>query len=103
MRSRRSDRIHAVSPGSSPDESGYYKPYVADFGLAKWHETAQDMTHTGACLGTPSYMSPEQAHDAAHVTAASDVYILGATLYVLLAGRPPFQAASEAACSLPTL
>jgi serine/threonine-protein kinase len=72
------------------------RPFVTDFGLAKWPEGPQDLTHTGDWLGTPSYMSPEQAQDAARVTAASDVYSLGATLYALLAGRPPFQAATVA-------
>src|SRR5262249_50607052 len=70
------------------------RPYVTDFGLAKSLEAAQGMTHTGDLVGTPSYMSPEQARDSAHVTAASDVYSLGATLYALLTGRPPFQAAT---------
>jgi eukaryotic-like serine/threonine-protein kinase len=72
------------------------RPYVADFGLAKWREAAHEVTHTGDWLGTPSYLSPEQAQDAAHVTAASDIYSLGATLYALLTGRPPFQAATVA-------
>jgi WD40 repeat protein len=70
------------------------RPYVTDFGLAKSMEAAQEMTHTGDLVGTPSYMSPEQTRDSAHVTAASDVYSLGATLYALLTGRPPFQAAT---------
>jgi serine/threonine protein kinase len=72
------------------------RTYVTDFGLAKWLASGQDMTQTGDRLGTPSYMAPEQAKDAGKVTAASDVYSLGATLYALLTGRPPFQAATVA-------
>jgi WD40 repeat protein/serine/threonine protein kinase len=69
------------------------RPFVTDFGLAKWVESAGDKTLTGQALGTPPYMSPEQARNAARVGPASDVYSLGATLYDLLTGRPPFQAA----------
>src|SRR5215471_13667255 len=71
------------------------KPRVTDFGLAKLIESGSDLTGTGQILGTPSYMPPEQA--AAQVSAVgrlSDVYSLGAVLYCLLTGRPPFQAAS---------
>jgi serine/threonine protein kinase/ABC-type amino acid transport substrate-binding protein len=75
---------------------GDERAYVADFGLAKCLEAVREITHTGEWLGTPDYMSPEQARDAAHVTSASDVYSLGATLYALLTGRPPFQAATVA-------
>lgn len=71
------------------------KPRVTDFGLAKLTESGSDLTGTGQILGTPSYMPPEQA--AAQVSAVgrlSDVYSLGAILYCLLTGRPPFQAAN---------
>lgn len=72
------------------------RPMLTDFGLAKLLEGASDMTHTGDVMGSPPYMSPEQASDAAHVTEAADVYSLGATLYHALTGRPPFQAATMA-------
>lgn len=67
------------------------RAFVTDFGLARWREGTGQMTQTGDWLGTPVYMSPEQIHDPAHVTAASDVYSLGATLYELLTGRPPIR------------
>lgn len=67
---------------------------VADFGLAKLVEGGEDLTREGEVMGTPSYMSPEQARDSASVAAPSDVYALGATLYHVLSGRPPFQAAT---------
>ena len=71
---------------------GTFKPYVMDFGLAK--EVAdKGQTITGAVLGTPAYMSPEQAKgDVRAMDRRSDVYSLGATLYHLLAGHPPFVA-----------
>jgi WD40 repeat protein/tRNA A-37 threonylcarbamoyl transferase component Bud32 len=70
------------------------RPFVTDFGLAKIAESSCNVTRAGDWLGTPSYMSPEQAQDATRVDAASDIYSLGATLYDLLTGRPPFQAAT---------
>jgi eukaryotic-like serine/threonine-protein kinase len=68
------------------------KPHVSDFGLAKVFNTADDATLSGAILGTPNYMSPEQAEGkSAQVTALSDVFSMGAILYELLTGRPPFR------------
>jgi serine/threonine protein kinase/Tfp pilus assembly protein PilF len=68
---------------------------VTDFGLAKRQTDDGGLTRTGELLGTPSFMSPEQVSgDPAKIGRAADVYSLGATLYALLTGRPPFQAAS---------
>ena len=68
---------------------------MADFGLAKHIESPQSLTRSGAILGTPSYMAPEQAAGArGQVSPVSDVYSLGAILYHTLSGRPPFLAAT---------
>ncbi|MGB7325024.1 MAG: protein kinase [Rubripirellula sp.] len=65
-------------------------PVVTDFGLARSTEHDHGITQTGAVMGTPGFMSPEQATGGS-VTTATDVYSLGAILYQLLCGRPPHQ------------
>jgi eukaryotic-like serine/threonine-protein kinase len=75
------------------DKSG--NPRVTDFGLAKKIQGDSGLTGSGQIMGTPSYMPPEQAGgNRGDVGPASDVYALGATLYALVTGRPPFQAAT---------
>jgi WD40 repeat protein len=70
-------------------------PKITDFGLAKRLDSQDGQTQTGAVLGSPSYMAPEQAAGKAReVGPAADVYALGAILYELLTGRPPFRAAT---------
>lgn len=68
-------------------------PKITDFGLAKKLDV-EGQTHTGAVMGTPSYMAPEQADGHKDIGPAADVYALGAILYELLTGRPPFKAAT---------
>ena len=73
-------------------EDGTLKPYIMDFGLAREVEE-RGQTRTGAIVGTPAYMPPEQARgDVRSMDRRSDVYSLGATLYDVIAGRPPFVA-----------
>jgi WD40 repeat protein len=69
-------------------------PKVTDFGLAKRLDV-QGPTQTGAVMGTPSYMAPEQAAAKKSVGPAADVWALGALLYELLTGRPPFKATTD--------
>ena len=70
-------------------------PKITDFGLAKQLDGEGGQTQSGTILGTPNYMAPEQAQGKSKVIGpAADIYALGAILYDLLTGRPPFQAAS---------
>jgi serine/threonine protein kinase/tetratricopeptide (TPR) repeat protein len=80
----------------APDLSGAV-PKITDFGLAKQLDDATGhQTETGAILGTPSYMAPEQAEGRGrHVGPAADVYALGVLLYEMLTGRPPFRGVSK--------
>ncbi len=72
---------------------GQGKPYLTDFGLARRTGVDSSLSISGAILGTPSYMAPEQATGSrARLGPATDVYGLGAILYELLTGRPPFRA-----------
>ncbi|HLK46183.1 MAG TPA: serine/threonine-protein kinase, partial [Acidimicrobiales bacterium] len=71
------------------------RPYVLDFGLAVIRGSSSGLTRTGSVLGTPSYMPPEQVDTGGEVDARTDVYALGATLYHVIAGRPPFLGNSD--------
>jgi eukaryotic-like serine/threonine-protein kinase len=74
---------------------GNGNPRVTDFGLAKKVQADSKLTGSGQIMGTPSYMPPEQAGgNRGDVGPAADVYALGATLYALVTGRPPFQAST---------
>ena len=79
-----------IKPGNIlVDQKG--EPHLTDFGLARLVETESTVTRTKEVFGTPSYMAPEQAAgESRNLTSATDVYGLGAVLYQLLVGHPPF-------------
>ena len=71
---------------------GSLRPVIMDFGLARESGDSHGLTESGAVMGTPAYMSPEQARgEARRLDRRSDVYSLGATLYDILSGKPPFE------------
>ena len=81
------------------DQDGH--PKVTDFGLAKRVEGGSDLTASGTILGTPGFMPPEQAMGKkGRIDKRSDIYSLGAILYALLTGRPPFRAETTSATLL---
>jgi len=84
------ENILVLDPGDSP--SKYPRAKLSDFGLARHVVESESLvlTRDGAVLGTPLYMSPEQCAGESDVGPAADVYAMGATLFALLAGRPPF-------------
>ena len=85
-----------IRPGTTGAESSWPEnatPKLVDFGLARRVDEVDGLTVSGAILGTPSYMAPEQARgDTRHIGPAADIYGLGTILYELLTGRPPFHA-----------
>ena len=89
------DESRILKNGQSADTALFrdltaYVPKVTDFGLAK-HMGGEEGPHRGAIVGTPSYMAPEQAHNSgAEIGPRADVYALGAILYEMLTGHPPF-------------
>jgi len=80
-----------LKPGNVLVREGDDQPTICDFGLARYKAEAHGLTRTGDILGTPSYMPPEQAlGHRAKIGPPTDVYALGALLYHLVTGKPPF-------------
>lgn len=92
------DRAHArgivhrdLKPGNILfDEDD--NPYISDFGIAKLAEGSQAFTSTGGIVGTPAYMSPEQARGERNIDGRSDIYALGAIMFEMLTGKLPYDA-----------
>jgi len=86
--------IHGSSGQSAIRNLQSAIPLITDFGLAKRVQEDSGLTQSGAIIGTPGYMAPEQARGEKQLSTSADVYSLGAILYEVLTGRPPFRAAT---------
>jgi len=87
-----------LKPGNifiAKDESGAFIVKILDFGIAKVMDAAAKHTQTGALLGTPGYMSPEQIQSARQVDGRSDLYSVGVLAYEMLTGKPAYSAPTE--------
>jgi WD40 repeat protein len=85
-----------VKPANIWIEEGHGRVKILDFGLARMADAEANLTQEGAVLGTPAYMSPEQASGGGEVGHLSDLFSLGSVLYRMVTSRPPFVADSEA-------
>jgi len=83
-----------IKPDNVLIEDGTGRPMLADFGVAKGHAAGQTLTQTGMIVGTPAYMSPEQASGERSIDGRSDLYSLGAIAYEMLGGRAVFSGSS---------
>jgi hypothetical protein len=93
------DESQLLKNGQNPDTAvlralSSYVPKISDFGLALHAGGEEGPARVGALIGTPSYMAPEQARGIGEVGSSADVYALGAILYEMLTGHPPFQGTS---------
>ncbi|MCY3020025.1 MAG: protein kinase [Planctomycetota bacterium] len=92
-----------VPPAAGGNILDFAGAKVADLGLARQQEGGQSLTGTSSAMGTPGFMPPEQGMSARKAGKPADVFALGATLYALLAGKPPFTGDTAMAIMIATL